>query len=100
MSYVEIPVVDYVDINEEQVHVFIHTKDQRVLGLRDAVSNLIISDGVVYIEHMALGQQFIFSMSKDDFSHIEYYYSKRPDSQKDFDDLNSFIEEDERLKEF
>ena len=94
MSFTEIPIVDYIDTYDEQVHLFIHTKDQRVLGLRDVLSNLVISNGVVSVEHMALGQRFTFCMSQEDFSHVEYYYAPRSfDSKKAFDDLNSFIDE-------
>ena len=94
MSFTEIPLIDYIDTYDEQVHLFIHTKDQRVLGLRDVISNLVISNGVVSVEHMAFEQRFTFAMSKEDFSHIEYYYAPRPfDSKKAFDDLNSFIDE-------
>lgn len=104
MNHTEIPIVDYIDIYDEQVHLFIHTKDQRVIGIRDAVTNVVISHGVVSVEHMALGQRFTFAISKEDFSHIEYYYAPRPpESKKEFDYIHGLVEDDkepvEMLKE-
>ena len=98
MNFTEIVILDYIDIYDEQVHLFIHTKDQRVLGLRDIRSNPVINHNVVYVDHMVLGKTFTFALPKEDFSHMEYYTEKRPDTRKEFDDLNSFI--DEQIDEF
>lgn len=98
MNFTEIVILDYINIDDEQVHLFIHTKDQRVLGLRDILSNPVINYNAVYVDHMVFGKRFTFAMAKEDFSHVEYYTEKRPDSRQEFDDVNSFI--DEQIEEF
>jgi hypothetical protein len=98
MNFTEIVIVDNIDIHDEQVHLFIHTKDQRVLGLRDVVSNPVITYDVLYVDHLVLGKRFTFAIDKDSYSHMEYYVEQRPDTRKEFDDINSFI--DDQIEEF
>lgn len=93
MNFTEIVILDYINIDDEQVHLFIHTKDRRVLGLRDVLSNPVINYNAVYIDHMVLGKRFTFAMAKEDFSHVEYYTEKRVDTRQEMDDINSFVEE-------
>ena len=97
MSYTEIPLIEHIDIYEEQCEVYVHTKDQRVIRLQDVQDNGYLDDTGLYLDHLAMGLRFSFFLPREDFSHIEYRYSQREDvpreSETDFDELNSFIEE-------
>lgn len=91
---IEIPLLDYVDTNDEKVMVYIHTKDKRTVAVHDVRSNLIIDKQVVYIDYMHWGRILTCAIPREDFSHIEYYYEDRQRiTKKDFDELHSFIEE-------
>ena len=107
MSYEEIILVDHINLEDEQCDVYIHTKDRRVLGLTDVCSNAIISYNVVYIDHYALGMRFTFALPMSEFSHLEYITKSRTpenviaddfNSEKVFDDINSFI--DDQVEDF
>jgi len=39
MKWTEIPLLEYIDTYEMQCDVYVHTKDQRVIGLRDVQAN-------------------------------------------------------------
>ena len=91
---IEIPLLDYVDTHDEKVVVYIHTKDSRILAVRDVRSNLIIDKQVVYIDYMQWGKTMTLALPIEDFSHIEYCYEDRERiTKRDFDELHSFVEE-------
>lgn len=100
MNWTEIPLLEYIDTYEMQCDVYVHTKDQRVIGLRDVQTNPHLDSNGLYMEHNAFGLEFSFFLPREDFSHIEYRYVQRerprdhePITKKDFDELNSFVEE-------
>jgi hypothetical protein len=99
MKWSEIPLVDYIVLSEEQCDVYVHTKDQRVIGLKDVRTNAHLDDNGFYVDHLAMGLRLSFFLPREDFSHIEYRYSPREDvpreriTKNDFDELNSFVEE-------
>jgi hypothetical protein len=99
VKYTSIPLIDYIDIEEEQCDVHIHTKDKRVLVFKDVRSNADITEEGLFLEYSFFGQRMNVFVARDDFSHMEYRYSQREGvpresiTKKDFDDLNSFIEE-------
>lgn len=95
MKYVSIPLIDYIDIYDEQCTVHIHTKDKRVLVFTDVRSNADITEEGLFLEYSFFGQRMNVFIPRDDFSHIEYRYSPRDKiSKKDFDDLYSYLDED------
>jgi hypothetical protein len=90
----EISLLDYIELYDEQCDVYIHTKDKRVIKVDDVRSNAHIDDSGLYVDHVSLGLRFTLYIPRDDFSHLEYRYSPRTDtSKKEFDELNSFVEE-------
>jgi hypothetical protein len=94
MNWSEIPLIDYIDIYEDQVDVYIHTKDQRVIGVKDVQTNGHLDAVGFTVDHMAFGLKFTFFMPREDFSHIEYRYIPRENNKKYFDDLHSYLDED------
>lgn len=94
MKYTELPLVDYIELLDEKVTVYIHTKDKRMIVLHDVCSNMSLDDMGIYVDHMVLGKRMTCMMPREDFSHVEYYISPREHiTKKDFDELHSFIEE-------
>jgi len=94
MKWSEIPLIDYIMLSEEQCDVYVHTKDQRVIGLKDVRTNAHLDDNGFYVDHLAMGLRFSFFLPREDFSHIEYRYSPRERTTKeDFDEMHSFVEE-------
>jgi hypothetical protein len=99
MKWSEIPLIDYIEVYEEQCDVYVHTKDKRIIVFKDVRSNADITEEGVYLEYNFFGQRMNVFITRDDFSHMEYRYSQRGDiphqkiTKKDFDELNSFIEE-------
>jgi type I restriction-modification system DNA methylase subunit len=97
MNWSEIPLLEHIELLDEQCDIYVHTKDQRVIGLRDVRTNPYLDNTGFYVDHMAMGLNFSFFLPREDFSHIEYRYSQREgvprESKTDFDELNSFIEE-------
>ena len=94
MKWSEIPLIEHIDIYEEQCEVYVHTKDQRVIRLRDVQDNGYLDDTGLYLDHLAMGLRFSFFLPREDFSHIEYRYSPRHSTaKKDFDEMHSFVEE-------
>lgn len=93
MSYVEIPLIDYIDIDEEKTTLYVYTKDKRIIVLDDVCSNMSIDEWGVYVDHMLFGKRMTFAMAREDFCHVEYYYGPRERvTKKDFDVLNSFVD--------
>lgn len=94
MKWSQIPLVDYIVLSEEQCDVYVHTKDERVIGLQDVRTNAHLDDNGFYVDHLAMGLRFSFFLPREDFSHIEYRYSPRKKTIKDdFDEMHSFVEE-------
>ena len=96
VKFTEIPLLDYIDIEEEQCDVYIHTKDKRMIVLKDIQSNGLLNDDGFYIDYMFLSRRMSVFVSREDFSHIEYWYSPRTTIDKGyFDELHSFVEDHE-----
>ena len=95
MNFIEIVILDYIDEWEQEVTVYVHTKDKRLLAVHDVVSNPTLDTNTLHMEYMQYGKRMNFVLPREDFSHIEYYYSDKPKpiTREDFDDINSFIEE-------
>lgn len=100
MSFTEIIILDYIDTWEQEAHVHVHTKDKRILAVHDVVSNPTLYNNTLHIEYMQYGRRMNFVLPREDLSHIEYYYSDKPKpiTKKDFDEVNSFI--DEQIEEY
>ena len=95
MKYISIPLIDYIDVYEEQCDVHVHTKDKRVLVFKDVRSNADITEEGLYLVYLWFGQHMNVFISRDDFSHMEYRYSPRQKIiKKDFDDLYSYLDEE------
>ena len=90
---IDLPLIDYIEPLDEKVTIYIHTKDKRMIVLGDVCSNMSLDDMGVYVDHMLFGKRMTCMIPREDFSHVEYYVSPRENSKKDFDDINSFIEE-------
>ena len=89
MNFTEIVILDYIDEWEQEVTVYVHTKDKRMLAVHDVVSNPTISNNVLYIAFMQWGKEMTFALPKDDFSHLEFYYKSRQNISKE-----NFVEEE------
>jgi hypothetical protein len=100
MNFTEIVILDYIDTWEQEAVVYVHTKDKRMSAVHDVVSNPTIDNNAIYIDFMQWGKRMTFVMPREDFSHLEYYYKDRhkPITKQDFDELNSFI--DEQIEDF
>jgi hypothetical protein len=80
MSYVEIPLIEYIEIHEEECNVYVHTKDKRIILLNDVQTNMTIYQGMVSVDHMQMERCVTFVMPAEDFSHIDYFYNQRNDN--------------------
>jgi len=95
MKSTHIPLLDYIEIEEEQCDVYVHTKDKRMLVFKDIQSNALLDDTGFYIDYMFLSRRMSVFVSREDFSHMEYRYSPRTHiTKKDFDELYSYLDED------
>jgi len=94
MKWSEIPLIDYIMLSEEQCDVYVHTKDKRIIVVKDVRTNGHLDENGLYVDHNSFGLRFSFFLPREDFSHIEYRYTPREKTTKaDFDELHSFIEE-------
>jgi tRNA splicing endonuclease len=94
MKHTEIPLLDYIDIYDEQCDLYVHTKDKRVLVFKDVQSNGHLDETGFSVDYMFLTRRMTVFVSRDDFSHLEYCYSLRNNiTKKDFDELHSFVED-------
>ena len=94
MKWSEIPLLDYIMLSEEQCDVYVHTKDKRIIVVKDVRTNGHLDDNGFYVDHNSFGLRFSFFLPREDFSHIEYRYTPRKKTTKeDFDELHSFVEE-------
>lgn len=100
MNFTEIVILDYIDTWEQEAHVHVYTKDKRILAVHKIVSNPTLDNNTLHIEYMQYGRRMNFVLPREDFSHIEYYYQDKPEpiTKKDFDEINSFI--DEQIEDF
>jgi len=95
MKSTHIPLLDYTDIEEEQCHIYVHTKDKRMLVFKDIQSNPYIDEIGFYVDYMFLSRRMSVFIPREDFSHVEYWYSTRENiTKKDFDNLYSYLDED------
>lgn len=93
MSFVEIPLAEYINVEEEMLSLYVHTKDKRILAFKDVVSNMTYSDGTLCFSHVLWERVFDVVVLKEDFSHIEYTIDRRKTAHAEIDELNSFLEE-------
>jgi hypothetical protein len=95
MKHSHIPLLDYTDIEEEQCHIYVHTKDKRMLVFKDIQSNPYIDEIGFYVDYIFLSRRMSVFIPREDFSHVEYWYSTRENiTKKDFDELYSYLDED------
>lgn len=92
MKWSELPLLDYIDIYEQRIDVYIHTKDKRMILVEDIQTNVYIDEVMLSVEHVWLGQTLNFMMMRDDFSYLEYRVSQRNIPKND--DFNSIDEYD------
>lgn len=93
MKHTHIPLLDYIDIDEEQCDLYVHTRDTRILVFKDVQSNVHIDDTGLYVDYLLFSSRMTAFVLREDFSHLEYKYSLRDTiTKQDFDELNSFIE--------
>jgi hypothetical protein len=97
MRFAELPLIEYIDIDEQQIDLYIHTKDKRIILVSDIQTNPFVDAHVVCVDHIWSGIKMSFMMMREDFSHLEYVikdrYTQRV-TKKDFDDLYDYLEED------
>jgi hypothetical protein len=77
MKFSEIPLVEYIDIEEQRVDLYIHTKDKRIIFVSDVQTDMFIDSFQVVVEHMMFSHKVSFVMMREDFSHLEYRVSDR-----------------------
>jgi hypothetical protein len=95
MKSTHIPLLDYIETEEEQCDVYVHTKDKRMLVFKDVQSDAHLDETGFYIDYMFLSRRMSVFVSREDFSHMEYRYSARTHiTKKDFDELYSYLDED------
>jgi hypothetical protein len=95
MKFKEIPLLDYIDIEEEQCDVYVYTKDKRMLVFKDIQSNPHVDETGFYVDYIFLSRRMSVFVPREDFSHVEYWHSTRTHiTKKDFDDLYSYLDED------
>lgn len=94
MSFVEIPLAEYINVEEEMLSLYVHTKDKRVLAFKDIVSNMTYSDGTLGFSHVLWERVFDVVVLKEDFSHIEYTIDRRKTAHEEIDELNSFLDDE------
>ena len=105
MKWSEIPLVDYIEIHEEQCDVYVHTKDKRMIVFKDVCSNGHLDEIGFYVDYMLLDRRMTGFVPREDFSHMEYRYTQRPDMDLGVDELLSkcppvlLTEPDEHLYE-
>jgi len=94
MKWSEIPLAEYIDIYEQQCDVYVHTKDKRIIVFKDVRSNAHLDEIGFYVDYYFLGKPMTAFVPREDFSHMEYRYVPRERiTKRDFDELNSFVEE-------
>jgi hypothetical protein len=77
MKFSEIPLVEYIDIEEQCIDLYIHTKDKRMILVSDVQTDMFIDSFQVSVEHMMFDQRVSFVMMREDFSHLEYKVTDR-----------------------
>jgi hypothetical protein len=77
MKFSEIPLVEYIDIEEQRIDLYIYTKDKRMILVSDVQTDMFIDSFQVSVEHMMFDQRVSFIMMREDFSHLEYKVTNR-----------------------
>jgi tRNA splicing endonuclease len=83
VKFTEIPLIDYIDIYDEQCDIYVHTKDKRMLVFKDVQSNGHLDDTGFSVDYIFLSKRMTAFISRDDFSHLEYCYSLRDNMTKE-----------------
>jgi hypothetical protein len=97
MRFTELPLIEYIDIDEQQIDLYIHTKDKRLILVSDIQTDPFVDIQVVCVDHIWSGIKTSFMMLREDFSHLEYVIKDRHTqkvTKKDFDELYDYLEED------
>lgn len=78
-DYLEFPIeAEFTDENEETATVFVHTKDNRLIVLRDVRGNPIIYKGILHIDNAYYDDLRVTSQFRvEDFSHLSYYIKSK-----------------------
>jgi hypothetical protein len=103
MKFTELPLIEYIDIDEQQIDLYIHTKDKRLIVVSDIQTDPYVDSQVVCVDHIWIGQRMSFMMLREDFSHLEYSIKDRniqKDSRKYFDEVCDYLEDDEDVDYF
>jgi hypothetical protein len=80
MKFTEIPLLDYIDTEEEQCDIHVHTKDKRILVFKDIQSNGHLDENGFYVDYMFFSIRMSVFVPREDFSHVEYrYFPRRSD---------------------
>jgi hypothetical protein len=93
MKFTHIPLLDFIEIEDEQCDVYVHTKDKRMIAFKDVRSDGHLDETGFYVDYFFLEKRMTAFVPREDFSHLEYFYTRKTITKKDFDELNSFIEE-------
>ena len=94
MKYTHIPLLDYIDIEEEQCDIHVHTKDKRILVFKDIQSNGHLDENGLYVDYMFFSRRMSVFVPREDFSHVEYMYSPRNTVSKKYIDSNAPLVDD------
>lgn len=88
MKWTEIPLVEYINQEEEMLTLYIYTKDKRILAFKDVCSDMTINDTSVYFSHILWDTVFDVVMLKEDFSYLEYRIERRKTAHEDIERFN------------
>lgn len=99
--YKEIPLIDYIDLEEEQVDIYLHTKDHRLIALKDVRSNVVFDDIYLTFDYIWYQENTTFVMLRDDFSCLDYRIVKRSVPPKNNDAFHTYphVHDSETLRE-
>jgi len=95
MKFSEIPLVEYIDIEEQRIDLYIHTKDKRMILVSDVQTDMFIDSFQVVVEHMMFDQKVSFVMMREDFSHLEYKVTNRQVMGNKIKNIYKDIEEED-----
>ena len=78
-----IPLVEHVEVFDEVCDVYVHTKDKRVIVVKDVRSEGLLDDTGFYVDHWFMEKQTSVFVPRGDFSHLEYIYRQRDKESKE-----------------
>jgi hypothetical protein len=83
MNKTYIALIDYIDTYEEECDVYVHTKDKRIIAVKDVRSEGMLDEAGFYVDHWYMGKRTSVFVPRDDFSHLEYIYKQRDKVSKE-----------------